>query len=467
MSDWYLAVDIGASGGRHILGRLEQERLTLKEVYRFPNGMTGRDGVLCWDTDRLFAHIKEGMRRCAAAGTVPVSMGVDTWGVDFVLLDAAGRRLGPAVAYRDGRTVGMDREVYKHISERELYARTGIQKQPYNTIYQLMALKTRTPSLLEQAGGLCMSPDYYHYLLTGERAEEYTIATTGQLIDPAGRDWDWELIDRLGYPRKLFAPVCQPGTALGRLTKAVQTDVGFDCQVILPPSHDTASAVLAVPLETDGIYISSGTWSLMGVERRAADTSPASWEHNFTNEGGYGGRFRYLKNIMGLWMIQRVRKELGGSYSFSELCSMAERETIRSRVDCYDERFLAPENMTAAIQDYCRRTAQPVPETAGQLAAVIYHSLAQCYADTAKEIETMTGRTYDVIHVVGGGSNAEYLNRLTARCTGKMVLAGPGEATAAGNILCQMIARGELSGLEDARACVRRSFDIRRFPVQL
>ena len=457
-SNYYLAVDIGASSGRHILGCIRHGVMELEEIYRFENGMVDMDGTMCWDTDRLFREIKEGMRRCAQLGKIPITMGVDTWGVDFVLLDKAGRRLGNAVAYRDGRTRGMDEEVYKRISEKQLYARTGIQKQIYNTIYQLMAVKTQAPQLLNEADTLLMTPDYYHYLLTGKKAAEYTIATTGQLVSPVTKDWDWELIDMLGYPRHILAPIHRPGTVLGGLTAEVQREVGFNCQVILPPSHDTASAVLAVPSREETIYISSGTWSLMGVERADADTSQESMARNFTNEGGYDYRFRYLKNIMGLWMIQCVKKELGDRYSFSELCDMAERETIRSIVDCYDDRFLAPGNMSEEVRAFCSETGQQIPRTAGELAAVIYNSLAKCYADTAREIEAMTSKNYDRIHVVGGGSNADYLNRLTAKYTGKTVCAGPAEATAIGNILSQMLSRGELADVPEAKECVRRSF---------
>ena len=463
MTRYYLAIDIGASSGRHILGSIQDGKLTLEEVYRFENGFHDVNGTKCWDADQLFSQIKAGMVRCAEAGKIPVSMGIDTWGVDYVFLDSAGQRLGEAVAYRDDRTEGMDAEVYKLIPEDQLYGRTGIQKQLYNTIYQLMAVKTQTPELLEQAATLLMTPDYYHYLLTGKMAAEYTIASTSQLVSPVTCDWDWELIDTLGYPRRIFAPVHKPGTVLGSLTEEVQKEVSFNCQVVLPPAHDTASAVLAVPAAVDAVYISSGTWSLMGVEREEADCSGVSKAHNFTNEGGYDYRFRYLKNIMGLWMIQNVKKECDDRYSFAQLCDMASRESIPSIVDCYDNAFLAPENMSEAVRDYCRRTNQSVPETPGQLAAVIYNSLAKCYGDTVQEIEDATGKHYDRIHIVGGGANASYLNELTARYTGRTVYAGPTEATAIGNLLCQMITGGELENTAAAKACVRNSFDLETY----
>lgn len=458
MPNYYLAIDIGASSGRHILGSIQDGKLMLEEVHRFENGFHDKDGTKCWDTDNLFAQIKAGMRRCAQLGKVPVSMGVDTWGVDYVFLDKDGQRLGNAVAYRDDRTTGMDEKVYARIPEDRLYARTGIQKQLYNTVYQLMAVKEQTPWLLEQAQTMLMTPDYYHYLLTGETAAEYTIASTSQLVSPVTKDWDWELLDTLGYPRRIFAPMRRPGTVLGCLTEEVQREVGFNCQVVLPPAHDTASAVLAVPSEEDAVYISSGTWSLMGVERAEADCSPVSKAHNFTNEGGYDYRFRYLKNIMGLWMIQNVKKECGDRYSFAQLCDMASREQISSIVDCYDNAFLAPENMSEAVRDHCRETGQQVPNTPGELAAVIYNSLAKCYADTVQEIESACGKHYDCIHIVGGGSNASYLNALTAKYTGRTVYAGPTEATAIGNLLCQILAAGGLENTAAAKKCVRDSF---------
>lgn len=467
MGAYYLAVDIGASSGRHILGWMEDGRLCTEEVYRFENGISSRDGNKCWDTEALFQEIKEGMRRCRAGGRIPVSMGIDTWAVDYVLLDKSGRRLGNAVAYRDSRTEGMDAAVKRVISEEELYARTGIQKQSFNTIYQLEAVRQKAPELLEQAEYLLMIPDYFHYLLTGRLSCEYTNATTTQLVSPVTKEWDRELIERLGFPQKLFLPICRPGTVLGTLTEETKREVGFDCRVVLPATHDTGSAVLAVPSGKEGaLYISSGTWSLMGVERPQADCGPESRRLNFTNEGGYQYRFRYLKNIMGLWMIQSVKKEFGErgeAYSFGELCALAERQSIASAVDCNDPMFLAPDSMTGAVQAFCRRTGQQVPVTAGELAAVIYRSLAVCYARTAEEIERQTGNAYKRLYVVGGGSNAEYLNRLTARAAGREVWAGPAEATAVGNLLVQMLKDGVWNDLWEARRCVGKSFAVKRY----
>ena len=460
---YYLAVDIGASSGRHMLSHLEDGKLVLEEIYRFPNGMTEKNGHKVWDVERLFAEILNGMKQCARLGKIPHSMGIDTWAVDYVLLDGQGRRIGDAAAYRDGRTQGMDEKVYAHITEEELYHRTGIQKQIFNTIYQLAAVREQHPKWLEQADCLLMMPDYFHFLLTGKKVQEYTNATTTQLVSPVTKDWDEQLIRQLGYPRRLFQEIRMPGYELGSLRGEIQKEVGFSCKVILPPTHDTASAVAAVPTqEEETLYISSGTWSLMGIERKEADCSEKSCEMNFTNEGGYAGRFRYLKNIMGLWMIQSVRHEFDDAYSFAQICEMAEEaKDFPSRVNANDECFLSPENMTKEVQDYCRRTGQKVPETLGEIATVIYTSLAECYAKTAKELEEMTGRTYSRIHIVGGGSNAGYLNELTAKATKKEIHAGPGEATAIGNITAQMLKAEEFKTIEEARTTIHESFGIK------
>jgi len=468
MGAYYLAVDIGASSGRHILAYMENGKLQLEEVHRFFNGMSDKDGELCWDYETLFKEIKLGLKKCKEIGKIPVSVGVDTWGVDFVLLDEKDQVLGNTVGYRDSRTQGMDEEVYKIIPEDELYARTGIQKAIFNTIYQLMAVKTKHPEYLEKAKTFLMVPDYFHYLLSGVKSNEYTEATTGQLVNPETKEWDLELIEKLGYPTEMFQKICVPGTVLGDLTPEVQAEVGFNCKVVLPATHDTGSAVLAVPSNNpDTVYISSGTWSLMGVERMEADCSPASKAHNFTNEGGFQYRFRYLKNIMGLWMIQSVKKELkeekGIDMSFGELCAEAAKQTIPSIVDANDDRFLAPKNMTKEVQAACAESGQPVPETAAELASVIYNSLAKCYATTIEEIQEMTGKTYDSISIVGGGANAEYLNELTAKYTGRTVFAGPTEATAIGNLMVQMMVGGELKDLTSARDCVFESFAVKTY----
>ena len=462
MAAYYLAVDIGASSGRHILGHMENGKMVLEEIYRFENGMVKKDGELCWEFDRLFKEVVNGLKKCKEIGKLPVSMGVDTWGVDFVLLDKDDKVLGNTVGYRDHRTEGMDEEVYKAISLKDLYARTGIQKADYNTIYQLMAVKKKHPEYLEQAETLLHVPDYFHFLLTGQKTCEYTEATTGQLVSPITKDWDYELIDMLGYPRKMFQKLIMPGTSIGHLSDKIREEVGFDLEVVAPATHDTGSAVLAVPANDDDfIYISSGTWSLMGIERKEADCSLRSMQANFTNEGGYDHRFRYLKNIMGLWMIQSVKKEFTEDLSFAEICERASKETITSLVDCNDDCFLAPKSMIEAVKKFCRDSKQQVPETVGEIAAVIYNSLAKCYGDTIEEIEALTGKKYTTIYVVGGGANAGYLNELTAKYTGKKVSAGPSEATAIGNIVVQMLHDGVFKDLPEARTCVGKSFDVK------
>lgn len=461
---YYLAVDIGASSGRHMLAHLEDGKIVLEEIYRFSNEMIDRKGYKVWNVRRLFQEILSGMKKCAELGKIPYSMGIDTWAVDYVLLDENDRRIGETVAYRDKRTYGMDEEVYKLITEEQLYLRTGIQKQIFNTIYQLMALKKTEPGQLERAETFLMVPDYFNFLLTGRKVQEYTNATTTQLVNPATKDWDDELLEKLGIKRNIFQEIKMAGCEVGELEQEIQKQVGFNCKVILPPTHDTASAVVAVPSrKEETLYISSGTWSLMGTERLQADCSKESMLHNFTNEGGYGYRYRFLKNIMGLWMIQSVRKELVPDMSFAEICELAEKEKITSLVDVNDERFLAPESMVEEVRSACWETLQQVPKTIGEIAAVIYNSLANCYAMAAKEIEIITGQKYQELHIVGGGANADFLNKLTAKYTGKTVLAGPTEATALGNISVQMITAGEFADLKEARECIYLSFEIKLY----
>jgi len=458
MSTYYLAIDIGASSGRHILGSLEDDQLKLTEVYRFSNSMVTRYGQLCWDSDALFDEVLRGMKRCAEQCKIPVSVGIDTWGVDFALLDGAGERLGNTVAYRDSRTAGMDSAVFDRIPERELYARTGIQTEPFNTIFQLMALKKQSPALLARAKTLLLTPDYLNYRLSGLMRTEYSIASTTGLLNAESRSWDGDVLQICGFPCDIFTEIAPPGTVLGGLRPEIRARVGYGARVILPCCHDTASAVTALPsTEEDTLYISSGTWSLLGVERPKPDCSPESMAGGFSNEGGYGGGCLCLRNIMGLWMIQSVKRELADRYSFDELCALAERTEITSLVNCNDNRFLAPDSMVREIQNACAQSGQRAPSTPGELTAVIYHSLAACYRDSVNTIERLTGTAYPAIHIIGGGSRDALLNALTASATGKPVRAGPSEATAIGNLLVQMIADGVFEDLKAARACVIRS----------
>jgi len=462
--EYYLAVDIGASSGRHIISYLQDGKMVLEEVHRFPNGMVDKNGHKVWDSKQLFNEILAGMKKCKELGKIPTSMGIDTWAVDFALLDKDGQLIGDTVGYRDGRTQGMDEEVYKIISQEKLYERTGIQKQMFNTIYQLMAVKKQNPQALEDAETMLMIPDYFQYLLTGKKVTEYTNASTTQLVSPSTKDWDFELIDMLGYPRKIFTKIEKPGYELGELTKEIQEEVGYNCKVVLPATHDTGSAVIAVPSNSeDVLYISSGTWSLMGTELKEAICTKKSMNLNLTNEGGYDYRFRYLKNIMGLWMINSAKKEIADDMGFGEICDMASKTSIPSVVSANDARFLAPESMVKEVQKACHESGQQVPEGIAEVASVIYNSLAICYADTISEIEEITGKHYDCIHIVGGGSNAVYLNQLTAKACGRKVYTGPTEGTAIGNIAVQMIANKELKDLKDARECIFRSFEIKEY----
>lgn len=479
---YYLAIDIGASSGRHILGSVRDGRIALEEIHRFDNKQVHRNGHDCWDMDNLWNGIVDGLRACKALGRTPVTVGIDTWAVDYVLLDRDGGMIGDAVAYRDGRTEKMDAVVDGVIPPEELYARTGIQKQIFNTVYQLMALKQEHPEQLENAESLLMLPDYFNYRLTGVKKQEYTNATSTNLVNAAEKVWDLELIRRLGLPAKLFGELSMPGTVVGELTAEMQQAVGFNTTVILPATHDTGSAFLAVPAQDENaVYLSSGTWSLLGVENEKPVTSEASRLQNFTNEGGAWYRFRYLKNIMGLWMIQSIRRELNGvsyvagresrhaagrTYSFPDLIEEAKGAAdFPSVLDANDGSFLAPDSMIDAVKAYCRGSGQPVPETVGEIMQCVYRSLAKCYKDAIEGLSALTGRACTSINIVGGGCQDMYLNRMTANAAGLPVYAGPVEGTAIGNLIVQMIAGGEFDSLQTARNAVKMSFDIKEvFP---
>ncbi|WP_270527839.1 rhamnulokinase [Mitsuokella jalaludinii] len=466
---YYLAVDIGASSGRHILGWMDKGKIRMEEIYRFENKLEKRNGHLCWDLNHLFHEVVEGLHKCKELDRIPASVGIDTWGVDFVLLDAHGNVLGNTVAYRDGRTKGMDEEIYKVISESELYGRNGIQKQLFNSIYQLMAIKKETPQLLERAERFLMIPEYLNYRLTGVAMNEYTNATTSQLVNAKTQDWDFELMEMLDLPTKIFGELNMPKTLVGPLSSNMAERVGFQTNVVLPATHDTGSAVMAVPTNSDdSIYLSSGTWSLMGIERLIPDCTEMSRKHNFTNEGGYHHRYRYLKNIMGMWIMQNLRREFKHKYTFEELYELAHiGRYFTSTVDVNDDMFLAPDSMIRALQDYCEQTGQEKPETECELLYCVYRSLAKCYAKTVAEIETVTGRTYDTIHVVGGGCQDKFLDRLLVEVTGKEVYAGPVEATAIGNIMAQMLRDNVFEDLKEARQVVAKSFDVKRVTGEL
>lgn len=464
---YYLAIDFGASSGRHILGHIENGEMKLEEIYRFENGVSEKNGHLCWDFDHLFNEVLAGLRRCRELDKIPSYMGIDTWGVDFVLLDQEDRVLGDTVAYRDARTEGMREIVCKKVSAEELFARTGIAYQPFNTIYQMVALREKAPELLAKAKSMLLVPAYFNFLLTGEKCNEYTMASTSQLVDAETKKWDYELIGKLNLPAEIFGELHMPGELVGTFKKEVREAVGFDCRVLLPACHDTASAVAAVPCEEDSFaYISSGTWSLFGTELREPNTLRESLDAGFTNEGGYEGRYRFLKNIMGLWMIQSARREWkaeGKDLSFAAICDEAGKyDDFPSRVSVEDNRFLAPDSMIAEVQAACREAGMLVPEQVGEIAAVIYHSLADCYARAMEQMESITGEHFEALCIVGGGSQADYLNELTAKAVGRPVLAGPSEATAIGNLAVQMIAAGEVENLLEARQLIKKSFAVKR-----
>ena len=464
----YLAVDIGASSGRHILGWLEDGKLKLSEVYRFKNGAVPRGGHRCWDIDGLCKSVVKGIAKCAEDEETenPVSVAIDTWGVDFVLLDENLKRIGEAVAYRDSRTEGVPEELDSVICFEELYARTGIQKQTFNSIYQLSALKKEAPEQLEKAEHFLMIPDFLSFHLTGVCANEYTEASTSALLNAEEKTWDTEILDRLEIPTKIFHPLKMAGEPLGGLTEAVQKKTGYDLLVRCAPSHDTASAFLAVPAKDENAaFLSSGTWSLLGVELEKPITTKESMAQNFTNEGGYQYRYRYLRNIMGLWMLQSIRRELGETrFDFGTLSMLAKSaDSYAGRVDVNDQRFLAPHNMQEAVRLVLKENGFTETPTTAQVLACVYHSLADCYAESIKGLEKITGRKYTSLNIVGGGSQDAYLNQLTANATGLPVYAGPTEGTAIGNLVVQMIADGELTDVQHARDVIRKSFPIKVF----
>lgn len=460
MANYYLAIDIGASSGRHILGSITGGKLVLEEIYRFKNGAKKQGDNLVWDDESLYASIVEGLKKCKEAGKIPVSIGIDTWGVDYALLDKDDKLIGEIYSYRDERTIPVMKEVYSIVSESELYSRTGIKEQVFNTIFQLYCDKKS--GKLQKAETFLMMPDYLHFLLTGVKKNEYTNASTTGLLSAVAREWDYEIIDKLGFPKKLFRSLSYPCEKVGNLRPEIAAEVGFDATVYLPATHDTASAVMAVPSEKDPLYISSGTWSLIGIESQKENTTDAAKNSGFTNEGGYGKTVRFLKNIMGMWMIQNIKKELDDKYSFTDFVDLARKaEGFNSRVDVNDLSFFSPDSMITAVKEYCKKTGQKVPETVGEIALCVYASLAESYKKATEQIEELTGMKFDKIHIVGGGSQNVLMNELTAKHTGRTVVAGPVEATAVGNLIAQMAAGGEVKNLSEGKRLIRDSFEIK------
>lgn len=454
----HVAIDLGASSGRHVLGWLEDGKIQLKEMYRFENGASMKNGRLTWDHESLEKNIIAGLKACFDAGERPETVAIDTWGVDYALLDAEGRLLDDTIAYRDKRTQGMREKT----DDDALFAVTGIQPQPFNTVYQLMTDLEERQDALKNASRLLFMPEYLAYCLTGRMESEYTIASTSGLLDAKKRDWAWELIDQLGLPRKIFGTLRQPGYAAGPVKKTVAKEIGYSPMVLLPPAHDTAAAVLGAALEKGDAFLSSGTWSLLGAEIDEPILTRESRLCGLTNEGGVEGSIRFLKNIMGLWIIQNIRRELPGKPSFGDMAAWAkENAAFPGRIDVDAPEFLAPENMTEAIRAHLAAHQQPLPQSAGELLSCVNHSLAESYARTIRHLETIIGRPFRRLCIVGGGSQNQFLNELTAQACGLPVTAGPTEGTAIGNLLSQMLASGEIASVQEARQLIKASFDIR------
>lgn len=466
----FLAVDMGASSGRVLAGLFNGKRLRIEEVHRFRNSGCRLPDGWHWEIVRLFADIKEGLRKAGQQyGDALISVGVDTWGVDYGLLDKQGRLLGLPYMYRDERTHAIMSKVQRCMSRSRLYRRTGIQSMYFNTLNQLFAEKRTQSAALESASRLLFIPDLMHYWLSGEMANEYTIASTSQLIDAARRSWATDVIKAMGLPGGLFGPVAMPGEKLGGLLPVLREELGIKrLEVVLPGSHDTASAVVAVPAVSEQpAYLSSGTWSLLGAERASPLLTPQAERLQFTNEGGVNGTIRLLKNITGLWLIQEARRvwaERGNAMSFAELAAKAEKAgPAVALIDPDDSRFATPGDMPARIQQACRDTGQRVPRTVAQVTRVIYDSLAARYREVFGTLAKLTEHEFECLHVVGGGSQDEFLNQLTANALDKPVVAGPVEATAIGNMLVQMMTAGDVASLNEARLLVKESFPVRVF----
>ena len=464
-----LAIDLGASSGRGIVGSFDGKKLTLRENHRFSNDPVMVNGRLYWDILRILHEIKQSITKTVQDGDNVTSIGIDTWGVDYALLDKNGRMLASPVHYRDTRTDGVQEKFNQIVSAEELYGKTGIQDLNFNTIYQLFVEKQDTPEVWNLADRILQIPDLLNYFLTGVMANEYTILSTGAMLDAEKRAFASEILDKLGISKDLFGEIVQPGTVLGGLLPSVLSETGkTDAKVMTVASHDTASAVLAVPTqEDDFIYISSGTWSLMGTELREPLINEQSRAANFTNEGGALGTVRFLKNIMGLWMIQESRRQWkreGKEYTFAQMETWAKEATpFRSIINVDHPTFATPGNMPEKIREYCRMTGQPVPSSVGEVVRAIYEGLALKYRFVAERIQELTGKPTKVIHIVGGGTKDGFLSQMTADACGIPVAAGPEEATAIGNLMMQLIALGEVKDLKEARAIIANSFALKHY----
>ena len=471
----YLAVDIGASSGRHVLGQFDGRSLKLEEVFRFENGPVEVAGNMHWDLLRQWSQICQGLR---AAGSKTngkiVSVGVDTWGVDFGLLGRNDELLGNPYHYRDARTNGMMEKAFSIVPREEIFRHTGLQFMQFNTLYQLLAMKLGGSPILDVAETLLMMPDVFHWLLTGVKSNEMTDVSTSQSYDPVKGDWAWPLLEKFGLPSKIFGPISQPGTTLGPLRKNLAADTGLSAmQVVLPGTHDTASAVMAVPAASrpgqrpDWCYISLGTWALMGIESPKPVVTDQVLKLEFTNEGGVGGTTRLLKNIAGLWLVQECRRgwnQSGGNFSWDDLNRLAAAQPpLKSFVDPNASEFLAPSDMPEAIRRYCKRTAQAVPEEKGAILRCALESLAMKFRQVLGMCEQLAGGRIETIHIVGGGTQNRQLCQFAADACGRRVVAGPVEATATGNVMMQAVAAGDVSSIAEAREVIRRSFAVEQY----
>ncbi|MBQ8249743.1 MAG: rhamnulokinase [Clostridia bacterium] len=462
-----LAIDLGASSGRGIVGSFDGKKLTLEENHRFPNEPVTVAGTFTWDTLRIFHEIKNSIRKCALSEDKDIrSIGIDTWGVDFGLIDKTGRLMANPVHYRDTRTEGIIEYADKFVPRSELYNVTGLQFQNFNTVYQILASMRDEPMYINNAQKLLFTPDLLNYFLTGEMRCEYTIASTGAILDAKKRDFAYDLLKKFGIPSGIFAPIVQPGSVVGPLLPQVLEEVGnINAQVVNVAAHDTASAVVAVPATSDDfIFLSSGTWSIMGSEVKEPIISDASFKYNFTNEGGVENTIRFEKNITGLWLKQESKRQWereGKNYTHDQLSDMAlASKPLQSLIDPDDALFATPGNLPKRIAEYCKATGQHVPEDAGEIMRCIFESLALRYRYTAEKIDEMKGHKTPFINIIGGGTKEGLLCQFAADACGRPVHAGPVEATAIGNIMAQAIAAGELKNVAEAREVVRNSFEI-------
>jgi rhamnulokinase len=464
-----LAFDLGAESGRGILGLFDGQRLRLEVVHRFPNEPVRILDAIHWDVLRLYADMTAGLRRCASAHGDIDSLGVDTWGVDFALLGRGGTLLGNPRHYRDPHTETSMAEVFERVPAGAVFRQTGVQLMRFNSLFQLWAMKRDRSPLLDAAESLLFMPDLFHYFFTGIKVNELTDASTSQMYDPVSRGWAYGLLKDLGLPGHVLGTIVQPGTVLGPLRSGIAADTGVrPVPVIAPASHDTASAVAAVPARGESwVYISSGTWSLMGAELPGPLVSEKAHAYNFTNEVGVGGSIRFLKNIMGLWLVQECRRaweRAGTALGYDELARLAEAAPpFAGLVNPDHDGFVLPENMPRAIADFCRRTGQAAPEQPGAVVRCCLESLALRYRWVLERLEELLNRRLETVHVVGGGSQNRLLCQLTADACNRPVLAGPVEATAIGNVLVQAIGLGLLGSLADAREVVLRSFEVSSF----